>query len=799
MQKLFIFCAFLWSINHINAQDCNYTFKGKITDFHDNSIIVGASIQIINTNKFTTSNLEGEFLFNNLCEGKLTLEIKHIACDTKTVSYNLTNNTFKEISLEHHLEELKEVVVKTNTKTEITSIEKSLKKEVITQFTDKSLGDALNTISGVSSLNTGNSIVKPMIHGLHSSRLLIINNNVRMFDQEWGDEHAPNIDINSSDRIDVIKGANSLRYGSDAVGGLILIRPKKYAIIDSLFGSTTTSLNSNGFGGNLNTEIIKTFKSGYYTKFQGNYKRFGDFKAPNYYLTNTGMQSINASFRAGYNSYEKGFDAYYSFVNNKIGILRSSHIGNVSDLVEAINNREPRIVEDFSYDINFPRQNIFHHLAKVEVFKRYKNLGKLSIQLDAQLNRRKEFDLRRGDLRNRPVIDLQLFTTSIQPNLEINTFENFKINTGFLIRYQNNDAIVNTGANTLIPDYNKYELGTYAILDYNLSETSELSFGVRYDYSKIKARKWYVESDWTALNYDVLFPQFDTGITDGLELLTRPEFTFNNFSTNLGYSKRFGNDYAFLFNYGLSKRMPNPSELFSGGLHHSAARIEFGFLTINKETANKFIMTLERNNKNFGFSISPYYKQIDGFIQLIPTGIKTTIRGAFPVWEYNQVNARIFGVDIDVNKEINSNFDYKGSLSLLQGDDLTNNNPLIHMPSANFSNSITYKNDDFHQLKIGVSQRTTLQQNRFPDFNFTTFNPVTQQQVFVDISSTPPSYTLFGFNSSAVFYPFKKGSMEVGFNIDNLFNVSYRENLNRLRYFADDLGRNYNLKIKLNY
>ena len=799
MQKLFIFCAFLWSINHINAQDCNYTFKGKITDFHDNSIIVGASIQIINTNKFTTSNLEGEFLFNNLCEGKLTLEIKHIACDTKIVSYNLTKNTFKEISLEHHLEELKEVVVKTNTKTEITSIEKSLKKEVITQFTDKSLGDALNTISGVSSLNTGNSIVKPMIHGLHSSRLLIINNNVRMFDQEWGDEHAPNIDINSSDRIDVIKGANSLRYGSDAVGGLILIRPKKYAIKDSLFGSTTTSLNSNGFGGNLNTEIIKTFKSGYYTKFQGNYKRFGDFKAPNYYLTNTGMQSINASFRTGYNSYEKGFDAYYSFVNNKIGILRSSHIGNVSDLVEAINNREPRIVEDFSYDINFPRQNIFHHLAKIEAFKRYKNLGKLSIQLDAQLNRRKEFDLRRGDLRNRPVIDLQLFTTSIQPNLEINTFENFKINTGFLIRYQNNDAIVNTGANTLIPDYNKYELGTYAILDYNLSETSELSFGVRYDYSKIKARKWYVESDWTALNYDVLFPQFDTGITDGLELLTRPEFTFNNFSTNLGYSKRFGNDYAFLFNYGLSQRMPNPSELFSGGLHHSAARIEFGFLTINKETANKFIMTLERNNKNFGFSISPYYKQIDGFIQLIPTGIKTTIRGAFPVWEYNQVNARIFGVDIDVNKEINSNFDYKGSLSLLQGDDLTNNNPLIHMPSANFSNSITYKNDDFHQLKIGVSQRTTLQQNRFPDFNFTTFNPVTQQQVFVDISSTPPSYTLFGFNSSAVFYPFKKGSMEVGFNIDNLFNVSYRENLNRLRYFADDLGRNYNLKIKLNY
>jgi len=150
-------------------------------------------------------------------------------------------------------------------------------------------------------------------------------------------------------------------------------------------------------------------------------------------------------------------------------------------------------------------------------------------------------------------------------------------------------------------------------------------------------------------------------------------------------------------------------------------------------------------------------------------------------------------------KKLASQFDYKGSLSLLQGDDLTNKNPLIHMPSANFSNSIVYSNNDFHQLKIGINQKTVLQQNRFPDYNFTTLNPATQQQVFVDISSTPPSYTLFGFSTSAVFYPFKKGSMEVGFNIDNLFNISYRENLNRLRYFADDLGRNLNLKIKINY
>ncbi|MGK0447270.1 MAG: iron complex outermembrane receptor protein, partial [Polaribacter sp.] len=323
------------------AQDCEFTFRGKITDFHDSTPIIGASLYLENLNTYTTSDLEGIFVFKNLCKDKYILEIKHISCETKRITINLDKNINKQIFLEHHLNELNEIIVKTTSKSAKTSIEQSIKKATIDNFSDKSLGDALKTMSGVSSLNTGNSIVKPMIHGLHSSRLLIINNNVRMFDQEWGDEHAPNIDINSSERIDVIKGANTLKFGSDAIGGLILIRPKKYAVIDSIFGSTITSFNSNGLGGNINSEIVKTYKSGLYAKIQANYKQFGDFSTPDYSLTNSGLKNINTSFKIGYNSYEKGFNAYYSFVSNEIAILQSSHIGNVNDLVNAINNKEP--------------------------------------------------------------------------------------------------------------------------------------------------------------------------------------------------------------------------------------------------------------------------------------------------------------------------------------------------------------------------------------------------------------------------------------------------------------------------
>ncbi|KKM72261.1 hypothetical protein LCGC14_1422330, partial [marine sediment metagenome] len=44
-----------------------------------------------------------------------------------------------------------------------------------------------------------------------------------------------------------------------------------------------------------------------------------------------------------------------------------------------------------------------------------------------------------------------------------------------------------------------------------------------------------------------------------------------------------------------------------------------------------------------------------------------------------------------------------------------------------------------------------------------------------------------------------KSDLTVGFGITNILNTSYRNYLNRLRYYADDLGRNFTLSLKLNY
>src|SRR5690606_31966330 len=94
------------------------------------------------------------------------------------------------------------------------------------QYRGLSVSEALAAINGVTLLQTGSTISKPVIHGLHGSRVLTINNGVRQEAQQWGNEHAPEIDPFIAENLSVVKGVEGLRYGSDAIAGVVLVEPK---------------------------------------------------------------------------------------------------------------------------------------------------------------------------------------------------------------------------------------------------------------------------------------------------------------------------------------------------------------------------------------------------------------------------------------------------------------------------------------------------------------------------------------------------------------------------------------------
>ena len=781
------------------SQNCDNTLSGTITDLHDGSSLVGAVLVIVGSEQAVQTDLDGTFTISNLCNDTYSIQVSHPHCLTKGYTVKVLGNTNKNFALEHHLEELNQVIVegKAFSNKSKTILENTITKEELERFSSATLGDALNSLSGVSSLNTGNSVIKPLINGLHSSRVVIINNGVRMEDQEWGAEHAPNVDINSVGNLTLIKGAGALQYSGDAVGGVILAEASKAPVKDSLYAKTLLTAASNGRGTSMSSQLTKSYQSGWHATAQGTLKRFGDFEAPNYVLSNTGIVAQNASLKVGLNRFRYGIEAYYSFFKNEIGILRASHLGGAQDQIRSIKSDRPLIIKDFTYEINAPKQDITHHMVRIKGFKRFDRIGKLSLQYDFQHNNRLEFDIRRGADRDRASLDLDLDTHTLKLDLDSQVSDATQLKLGVMARYQYNFADPKTGVRRLIPDYNKYDLGIYAIADYRLNDKFLFEAGGRFDASYMNAFKFYRTSFWESRNYDKLFPEI---VVEELsnQILTNPKLNFYNASATLGTRYDF-EDYTLFFNYSLASRAPNPSELFSEGLHHSASRIELGDLRFRSEIGHKTTVTFQRNNDLFGFSINPYINTIHDFILIEPTEIRQTISGTFQVWEYRQTDAQLLGVDVDASCAFSKTFRFNHQFSLVKGHDRTRNAPLIHMPATNTKNEIVYQNTDFKNLRMALQSEYVFRQNEFPNNNFEAYIPLTETFETVDVSSTPDAYHLLHFNSSIDFYLNKKSKLTLGFAISNVLNTTYRNYLNRMRYHTDDLGRNFLLNLKINY
>ena len=800
MIKLFCKCVLAICITtSAFAQNCQLSFKGKITDFHDGTPIINASLKIENSKKYAVTDFDGMFEFKNLCQGKITFIIEHISCEPKKITIYLNKDTFKEINLEHHVEDLKEVIVTSTHKvTSKTTQTTNIDTKTIEEYSGKSLGDALKNVAGVSSINTGNAIVKPVINGLHSSRIIVMTDGVRLQDQEWGIEHAPNVDINNADKITVIKGANSLEFGGDAIGGVIVLEPAKYALKDSIYGKTILGMQSNGRGGNIHSSITKTKKNGWFVNAKTTLKRFGDFSSPDYNLTNTGLSSGAFSVQSGLKKYQSGFTVNYSFIHNTIGILRASHIGNIDDLVSAINNKKPLIIEDFSYNINYPKQEVNHHIFKANYYKRFKDLGKLEVQYDFQKNQRLEFDIRVGENRDKAAVDLDLTTHSISSSFNFNNNKEQTYKVGFKGVYQKNFPDPATKVRRLIPDYNKVDAGVFAIGNFILNDKTTANVGVRYDYNYINAKKFYLKSRWTERGYDKTYNNLIIS-EEPTQWLVNPKYSFHNVSASAGIVYQINDKNTLLLNYGLSNRAPNASELFSDGLHHSAARIELGDLDIQQEVSNRVSSTYQFKSNQTTILAEVFLNNIHNFIYIEPTGTEQTIRGAFPVWDYKATNANLYGIDITWQQQLNDAFSFHNKSSVTFGYDAKNNRNLIDIPAPNVKNSLEYRNKNWHQLGVRLESQLVLKQTNYPNNNFTTFLPRQNTDAIVDISSTPSSYHLLNIHTDAVFHLSKKTDLQISASVTNLFNTNYRDYLNRLRYYADDLGRNYSLQLKINY
>jgi iron complex outermembrane recepter protein len=751
-------------------------------------------------NKTVNTNKKGYYEIKDLPSGKCKISLSFVGYQAIDTLVEISRDTQLHFVMKQNAEALYEVLIKQKGNTLSQSVvEQKVKLATIEKFSNQSLGDVLQEVAGVSGLKTGSTVVKPIVNGMFGSRVPIINNNVRMQDQEWGSEHAPNFDVNAAGKISVVKGASGLQYGGDAVGGLVILEPIQVRK-DTLFGRTMLNLASNGRGGSVTTSLHKGNDLGWSWNVLGTFKYMGDREAPDYVLSNTGNRESNFTGDVKYTGKRYFLSGFYSYYNATIGILSASHTGSINDLYNSINNQKPSVINDFTYNIDNPKQEVRHHLAKLNYQYYFDETASLSSQYSFQFNKRLEFDVRRGNFNKLAALDLELSTHNLNVDFK-KTYHDWHLKSGVNAGFQNNFASPATGIRPLIPNYEKLDAGIYAIASVSLSDDLVVDCGLRYDFSKVDAKKFYFKSRWTERGYDVLFPEFVVREV-GDQILAHPNFTFHNLSASLGFRKTFDKQWDWYTNISLATRNPNPSEFFSDGLHHSTGIIELGDLSLQKEESLKFSTSLQKSWRAFSFELNPFVHSVKNYMFLRPVGAETTIRGAFPVWEYQQTKALLGGVDFQTNLEITSQWQHRFSMAYIKGTDLDNDEPLIDMPPFHFVNALEWKKKDGCPLLLSLKSEVVFRQKSFPNNNFT-INLIDLngelQPTILDISTPPPGYHLLHFYSEIQLEWLPKTKTTIAFSVQNIFNTNYRDYLNRQRFFADEVGRNFQIQIKFNY
>ena len=783
------------------SQECNLVLEGKVVDLHDNSSVSAAVIQVAGSDETVFSNADGVFILENQCPKKINLKISHLNCEDLYTEFNINKSTSRRFYLEHHIESLEEVVVEESKIKKLSSTAPSyalteLQKD---QYSGRGLAKALEQISGVNILNTGNVISKPVIHGMFGSRVGIIYDGVPIENQQWGQDHAPNIDQNAFEEIRLIKGAGVLKYSGDTPGGVVVLESKLPKIADSLYGKTILNGMSNGRGLNLISSWTKSFQSGNYFKVQGTIKRNGDFSAPDYVLSNTGTNENNISLSLGQNKILSQWKTNFSFFSQEIGILRSAHVGNVYDLVTAIESDTPTIINPFSYQINFPKQVNKHYTAGIQYSKRNSSNGKWTAKYSWQRNNRKEYDVRRGSYKNKAAIDLTLDTHNLTTNYEWGGSK-WTFDSGAFLQIQDNYSNPNTGIKRLIPDYIKTRLGAYFTSSYTPSNDFSLGFGFRYGHQNNQVKKFYKISRWNKENYEERLGAYV--IREVLsQKLVEQRLIFNNLSLSTGVKYLIDPDLKLRLNFFHTERAPDIAEMFSDGLHHSLASIEYGNPFLKSEITQKFVINFEKERGNFRYNFSPYLTYGQNYIVIEPKGFELTIRGAFPVWEYRPVSAIIRGFDLDLSLRLGERIELKNNSSWIEGYEKVTKTPLINIPSFTTTNQIQFSFPKWKSFLMSLSSKSVLRQNQFPNHNFETSVVENGKRVrkLVDISTPPKGYHLLGMELHWGAYPFFSDKISISLIFDNLLDTSYRNYLNRLRFYADEMGRNIMLQIKINH
>lgn len=633
--------------------------SGKVTAAEGGQALVGVSVFVPELGLGTATDSAGVFRLLLQHRGSFLIQFTHVGMESAFRSLPVTDApVVLDMTLRASRLELKEVNVigtQISAPRETSRSVEVLSAKEIRERGALSVSDAVAKLPGASQLTTGVGISKPVIRGLYGNRVQVNLLGLRFDNQQWQDEHGLGLGADGVDRVEVIKGAAALQYGSDAIGGVLNVIDERPAPLDSLEQDARLQIFSNTRGVSAGYGVRKSSASAWW-RVHGGADSHADYSSAN------DTRVINSRFASYSLKAAAGFrNGRWTSTNSTL--LSFSQFGFVFDTLsrEVVDGRASR-----SFDGP-------HHTVMLGVFSSentyYGDRMKWKVNAGWISNKRQEQE---GG--NKISLDMLLNSASlaVQSSIPIGAYGTWTNGVSFL--FQTN---TNIGSRVIIPDATTLEGSVFSYVRRTIGRCA-LEGGLRADLRNIDAVRTLTldqpfDKTWTALNGSI-------GLAwDPVEEL--------NLKANVSSGYRSG----------------NLAELGSNGLHEGTHRWEIGDpdLRIEQNLCAEAGFTYEwMEQVEIGASV--YHNAFNDYIYLKPTGADTL---GLAIYRYVQSDATLQGGEatLDVHPKAMRWADITAGVSHIdaeQGD----GSPLPFIPADRLSLALKLIARESGWLRIGADQ-----------------------------------------------------------------------------------------------
>ena len=597
-----------------------------------------------------------------------------------------------------------------------------------------SLGETLEGVAGVHSLSTGVGIGKPVIRGLTSNRVLVLDDGQRLETQQWGDEHSPNIETATAERIEVIRGPASVLYGSDALGGVINVVQKDLPDATGVPAFARGTLSAAyGTGNGLKDGAIDVEGGSGSLGFRGSLSGRGsdDVHTPDYVLWNSGNRAAGGSATLGTR-------------------------GSWGSLAGTFSQRSERIQLTDDDPAATPTQRMATSHGRVDLAVPL-GAARLEVSTGYERSRRREFadkttsTVGLGLLSQTFLADVHYHHAAVGPFSGLlgfsgvrNTFDKF-------------------GEETLIPRSRGHDLGLYAF-EQTEGRRVNLSFGARFDNRRLD-----VDADTVLGN-------------------PARAHTWNSATGNLGLLFHLSEPIALVVNVGRGFRAPSSFDLYSNGVHEGTVAFERGNPNLKTETSVNTDVALRVQSSRLTLEVGTFLNLIQDYIYTVPTGTVDSASG-FQIYDVTQGNARLTGFEGALQWHPTAYLHLQGTADYVRGQNTSTSLPLPSMPPFRATWMARLERGQRAYLSIGgeMNARQTRLDPAERQFYGDAFGGAGYQ-------SRP--YTLVNFGAGAG-WSVGSHAFLVDLSLRNAFNTRYADYLSRIKTKVLDPGMGRSLVARI--